>query len=107
MAYFAISTGSLVRALKRNGMIMSVFTSSGQTHARPRMIADGAWRLIGISVDQQYAPREPKQRLWQETRDRSGQLTRPFVPHSFAERWTSRLHSRQERLDVFLHMHHR
>ena len=31
MAYFAISTGSFVRALNRNGMMMSVFTSSGQT----------------------------------------------------------------------------
>src|SRR5207253_10592471 len=46
IAYLTISTGSLARALNRNGMIMSVFTSSGQSQARPFRIL-GA--VIGIS----------------------------------------------------------
>src|SRR2546427_5103426 len=104
MAYFAISTGSLVRALNRNGMMMSVFTSSGQTHVLPRIIVDGAGRLIGISSDRQYVLPRLTRQLLLEMRDRFWLLWRPFVPHSFAERWRDRFHSRLEHRDAYQHM---
>src|SRR2546428_10747436 len=85
MAYFAISTGSLVRALNRNGMMMSVFTSSGQTQVLPRMIVDGGGRLICISSDRRYALPRLMRQLLREMRGRFWRLGRPFVPHSFVE----------------------
>src|SRR5260370_25917251 len=100
MAYFAISTGSLVRALNRNGMMMSVFTSSGQTQVRPRMIVEGAGRLIGISQDRQYVLQELMPRLLLEMRGRFWRSWHPFVPHSFAEKWIDTFHSRREHRDA-------
>src|SRR2546425_13322420 len=105
MAYFAISTGSLVRALNRNGMMMSVFTSSGQTHVLPRIMVDGAGRLIGISSDRQYALPRLMQRLLLGMRGRFWRLWRPFVPHSSVERWRDRFHSRRERRGGSRHTH--
>src|SRR5437899_11145884 len=96
MAYFAISTGSLVRALNRNGMMMSVFTSSGQTHVLPRMMVEGAGRLIGISSDQQYGLPRLMLRRWLETRGRFWQLWRPSGHHSLVEMWKDRFRSRRE-----------
>src|SRR2546425_8513266 len=94
MAYFAISTGSLVRALNRNGMMMSVFTSSGQTHVLPRIIVDGGGRLIGIPSDRQYALPGLMLRLWPGMRGRFWRLWRPFVPPRFVERWRGRFRFR-------------
>src|SRR2546426_12011111 len=74
MAYFAISTGSLVRALNRNGMMMSVFTSSGQTQVLPRMIVDGGGRLICISSDRRYALPRLMRQLLREMRGRFWRL---------------------------------
>src|SRR6267143_1891252 len=107
MAYFAISTGSLVRALNRKGMIMSVFTSSGQTQVLPRRIVDGALRLIGISSDQQYALPRLMLQLLLERRDRFWRLWRPFVPHSSGEKWKDRFHSRREHRDACQRMRRR
>src|SRR6266581_8666717 len=104
MAYFAISTGSLVRALNRNGMMMSVFTSSGQTQVLPRMIVDGAGRLIGISLDRQYALPRLMPQLLPGMRGRSWRLWHPFVPRSSAEKWRDRFHSRREHRDAYQHM---
>src|SRR2546428_9591367 len=95
MAYFAISTGSLVRALNRNGMMMSVFTSSGQTHVLPRIIVDGGGRLIGISSDQQYGLPRLMLRRWLETRGRFWRVWGPSRPHSFVEMWEDRFRSRR------------
>src|SRR3989442_16001055 len=106
MAYFAISTGSLVRALNRNGMMMSVFTSSGQTQVLPRIIVDGGGRLIGISSDRQYALPRLMPPRWLETRGRFWRLWPPFVPHSSAEKWTDRSHSRREHRGGARHTHH-
>src|SRR6266702_2470791 len=100
MAYFAISTGSLVRALNRNGMMMSVFTSSGQTQVLPRMIVDGGGRLIGSSSDRQYVLRGLRRRLLRGMRGRFWRLWRPFVPRSFVEMWRDRFRSRREPRDV-------
>src|SRR2546427_6528028 len=105
MAYFAISTGSLVRALKRKGMIMSVFTSSGHTQVLPRMIVDGVGRLIGISQDRQYALPKLRLRPSLEMTGRFWLLKRPFVLHSSAEKWIDRFHSRREHRDEYQHMH--
>src|SRR5438552_4746847 len=105
MAYFAISTGSLVRALNRNGMMMSVFTSLGQTQVRPRMIVDGGGRLIGISWDRQYVLPVPMRRLLREMRGRFWLLWRPFVPHSSVGKWRDRFHSPRERRGEFRRMH--
>src|SRR2546425_7169484 len=107
MAYFAISTGSLVRALNRNGMMMSVFTSSGQTQVLPRIIVDGGGRLIGISWDRQYALQELMLRLLRGMRGRFWRVWRPFAQHSSAERWRDRFHSRLERRDGGQHMRRR
>src|SRR6266852_581026 len=104
MAYFAISTGSLVRALNRNGMMMSVFTSSGQTQVLPLMIVDGIGRLIGISQDRQYGLPRRMPRLWLEMRGRFWRLRRPFVPHSSAEKWRDTFHFRREPRGVFRRM---
>src|SRR5467141_4994887 len=106
MAYFAISTGSLVRALNRNGMMMSVLTSSGQTHVLPRMIVDGGGRLIGISQDPLCGLPMLTLRLSLEMRDRSWRSLRPFVPHSFVEKWINRFHSRREHQDACQRKHH-
>src|SRR5437667_11823758 len=97
MAYFAISTGSLVRALNRNGMMMSVFTSLGQTQVRPRMIVAGGGRLIGISWERQYVL--PVAMGWRfgEMSGRFWLLGRPFVPHRSVRHWLGRFHSRRER----------
>src|SRR5207249_4249690 len=107
MAYFAISTGSLVRALNRKGMMISVFTSSGQTHVLPRIIVEGGGRLIGISWDRQYALRGLRRRLLRGMRGRSWRLWRPFVPHSSVERWRDRFHSRREHRDACQRMRRR
>src|SRR6266571_7336035 len=107
MAYFAISTGSFVRALNRKGMMMSVFTSSGQTHVLPRMIVEGGGRLIGISLDRQYVLRGLMRRLLRGMRGRFWRLWRPFVPHNFAERWRDRSHSLLERRDACQRMRRR
>src|SRR6266581_603964 len=107
MAYFAISTGSLVRALNRNGMMISVFTSSGQTHVLPRMIVDGGGRLIGISSDRQYALPRLRRRLLLEMRGRFWRLWRPFVPRSSVERWRDMFHSRLEHRGGFRRMRRR
>src|SRR2546427_8220879 len=96
MAYFAISTGSLVRALNRNGMMMSVFTSSGQTHVLPRMMVEGAGRLIGISSDQQYGLPRLMLRRWLETRGRFWRVWRPSGQHRFVGMWEDRVRSRPE-----------
>src|SRR3989442_938189 len=107
MAYFAISTGSLVRALNRNGMMISVFTSSGQTQVLPWIIVDGGGRLIGISSDRQYALPRLTLRLLLGMRGRFWRLWRPFVPHSFVERLRDRFHSRREHRDAYQRMHRR
>src|SRR5207245_1212953 len=107
MAYFAISTGSLVRALNRNGMMMSVFTSSGQTHVLPRIIVEGGGRLIGIYSDRQYALPRLMRQLSLGMRGRFWRLRRPFVPHNFGERWRDRFHSRLEPRDVCQRMRRR
>src|SRR5438132_10851626 len=100
MAYFAISTGSLVRALNRNGMMMSVFTSSGQTQVLPRIIVDGGGRLIGISWDRQYALPGLMLQLSLGMRGRFWRLWLPFVPHNSVVTWINKLHSHRERRDA-------
>src|SRR5207302_7566503 len=106
MAYFAISTGSLVRALNRNGMMMSVFTSSGQTHVLPRIIVEGGGRLIGISLDRLCALQGLMPRLLLEMRGRFWRLWRPFVRHNFVGRWIDRFHSRRGHRDACPRMRH-
>src|SRR2546426_8093378 len=105
MVYLAISTGSLVRALNRNGIMMSVFTSSGQTQVRPRMIVEGAGRLIGGSWDRQYALPRLMRQLLLEMRDRFWRLRRPFVLHRFLEKGIDRFRSHREHLDGYRRMH--
>src|SRR2546422_6130062 len=80
MQYLAISTGSLVRALNRNGMMMSVFTSSGQTHVRPLRTV-GA--VIGISLDPRSFLRSPTQRRFRGVIRRSFPFWLPYGPPSF------------------------